>query len=64
MRKPNQDHENIGQEGGEEKKGKVQKKQTENVRVERKPIRSGTRMEGLEGEGGLAVLRVSSGMGR
>ena len=46
------------------KKGKVQKKQTENVRVERKPIRSGTRMEGLEGEGGLAVLRVSSGMGR
>ena len=35
-----------------EKKGELQKKQTENVRVERKLIRSGTRMEGLEGEGG------------
>ena len=40
------------------KKGKVQKKQTENVRVERKPIRSGTRMEGLEGEGDLAGCPV------
>ena len=46
MRKPNQGHENIGQEDDEEEKGKVQKKQTENVRAERKLIRSGTRMGG------------------
>ena len=57
MKKPNQDYEYMGQWVKKamrrvgRKKGKVQKKQTENVRVERKPIRSGTRMEGLEGEG-------------